>query len=83
MAKRNVTIALDEDLARWARVRAAERDTSVSQLVAEMIERERKSVDRTSTASYQEAMRDFLAIKPRRLRRPGERLPTRDEMHER
>ncbi|MEX0783351.1 MAG: hypothetical protein WD557_11930 [Dehalococcoidia bacterium] len=83
MARRNITIAVDEGLARWTRVRAAECDKSVSQLVAEMLERERASGDRGSGAKYHQAMRDFFAIKPKRLRRRGERLPTRDEMHER
>jgi hypothetical protein len=83
VARRNITIAVDEDLARWTRVRAAERDKSVSQFVAEVLERERREADRTSSPSYQQAKREFFAIKPRYLRKPGERMPTRDEMHER
>ena len=34
---RNVTITLDEEVARWARIRAAESDTSVSRLVGDML----------------------------------------------
>ena len=34
---RNVTITVEEDVARWARVRAAEENTSVSQLVGNLL----------------------------------------------
>ncbi|MHB8481680.1 MAG: DUF6364 family protein [Nitrospiria bacterium] len=36
--KRNITITLDEDLAKEAKVLAAQKDTSVSQLLAEFLE---------------------------------------------
>ncbi len=83
MKKRNITIAVDEELARWARVRASQSDQSVSQMLAELLDNERRRQERVSDARYQAAMRDFLAIRPRVLRRRGERLPTRDEIHER
>lgn len=34
---RNVTITLDEEVARWVRIEAAKRETSVSRLVGEML----------------------------------------------
>ena len=34
---RNITITVDEDVARWARIEAAREDTSVSRLVGEML----------------------------------------------
>jgi hypothetical protein len=34
---KNVTITLDEKVARWARIRAAEEETSLSRLVGEML----------------------------------------------
>jgi hypothetical protein len=34
---KNVTITLDEEAARWARIQAAEHNTSVSRLVGEML----------------------------------------------
>lgn len=34
---RNITITLEEEVARWARIEAATRDTSVSRLVAEIL----------------------------------------------
>lgn len=77
MAKRNVTVALDEDVARWARIAAAERDTSLSQMIADLL-RERMAEE----DDYDAAMKDYLSRKPRPLRRSG-RYPTRDEIHDR
>ncbi|HYU16843.1 MAG TPA: hypothetical protein VEL05_12245, partial [Candidatus Acidoferrum sp.] len=51
MGLRNVTITLDEDVVRWARIRAAERETSVSRLVGELL-REKMLEDQ----SYEAAM---------------------------
>ena len=75
---RNVTISLDEEVARWARLRAAERETSVSRLVGEMLR------DRMVTEEgYRAAREQFFAVRPRRLRKPGQPLPIRDELHDR
>ncbi len=75
--KRNVTITLDEETARWARVQAALRDTSVSELVASWL-RQRMAAER----SYEVAMRDFLSRSPKPLKRQG-KYPGRQELHER
>ena len=75
---RNVTITLEEDVARWARLRAAERETSVSRLVGEML-RDRMAIEE----GYRAAREQFFAVRPRRLREPGRPLPTRDELHDR
>jgi len=75
---KNVTITLDEDVALWARIRAAERDTSVSRLVGEML-REKILEEK----SYQAEMQQYLSRKPKRLKRPGARYPRREELHER
>lgn len=74
---RNVTITLDEETARWIRVEAAEKNTSVSRLVGVLL-RERMAADR----SYENAMEEYLKRKPRRLR-AGSRLPRREELHDR
>ncbi|MGA2374132.1 MAG: hypothetical protein ABSF72_01330 [Candidatus Sulfotelmatobacter sp.] len=34
---RNVTVTLEEDVAQWARIEAARRDTSVSRLLGELL----------------------------------------------
>jgi len=75
---KNVTITLDEEVAHWARIRAAEQDTSVSRLVGEML-REKMSKEQ----SYQLSMKRYLSKKPRPLSRRGAKYPTRAEIHER
>ena len=75
---KNVTITLDEEVARWARIKAAEQDTSVSRLVGDML-REKM----TNEQSYQSSMKRYLARKPRPLSRSGTKYPTREEIHER
>lgn len=75
---KNVTITLDEKTAAWVRIHAAQRQTSVSRVVGEML-RERMRESR----EYDEAMRRFLSKPPVRLRRPGKRFPARDELHDR
>lgn len=74
---RNVTVVLEDDVARWARLAAAEHDTSVSRFLGDLL-KERMLADR----GYQRAMREALAEKPLRSKWTG-RLPSRDEIHER
>ena len=73
---RNVTITIEEPLARWARLEAARQDISVSRLLGEflkerMIEKE----------GYQRAMRRALARRPF-LSTDGRYL-SREEAHDR
>jgi hypothetical protein len=75
---KNVTITLDETVARWARIRAAERNTSVSRLVGEMLRERMVADDR-----YAIAMERYLAQRPSRLRPPRKALPKRDDLHDR
>ena len=78
-ARRNMTITVEEEVARWARVEAAKRDTSVSQLVAELLKEKMTAED-----AYEAAMREmFAVVKPMKRRKPGERFPTRDELYDR
>ena len=53
---RNVTVTLEEQVARWARIEAARNGTSVSRLLAAIL-KERMLHDR----GYQRAMRRALA----------------------
>jgi hypothetical protein len=41
---RNVTVTLEEDVARWARIEAARRDTSVSRLLGELLKERMETV---------------------------------------
>lgn len=77
MEKKNVTIVLDEETARWARLEAARRNTSVSQLVGGLL-REHM----VETRRYEAARRRYMAVEPY-LDTRGEPLPRRDELHER
>ena len=75
---KNVTITLDEDVARWARIRAAEKDTSLSRLVGELL-REKMAEEET----YQAAMQQYLAQPPGELKSRRDKYPKRQELHER
>ena len=75
---KNVTITLDEEVARWARIRAAEQNTSVSRLVGEMLKEKMQSEE-----AYLLAMKQFLAKKPRVINKSGAPYPSREELHER
>ncbi len=74
---RNVTITLEEEIARWARVRAAEQDKSLSKLLAELL-RERMREER----SYRSAMKDYLSRPAVALKRKG-KYPSREELYDR
>ena len=73
---RNVTVTLEEDVARWARIEAARQDTSVSRLLGELLKERMSAAD-----DYQRAMRRALGRKPF-LRSEGRYL-TREEAHDR
>jgi hypothetical protein len=73
---KNVTITLEEKVARWARIRAAERETSVSRLVGEML-KEKMLEEET----YDRAMRQYFSQAPRKLKRLGQKYPRREELY--
>ncbi len=75
---KNVTITLDEKVARWARIQAAERDISLSRLVREFLQEKM-----TQEESYQAAMQRYLSQSPRSLRKSGIKYPNRKELHAR
>ena len=77
MAKTNLTVQLDEEVVRRARIVAARRGTSVSQLVA------RELTDLVEEdARYEEARRRAAQLLETAAPRGG-RSWTRDELHER
>lgn len=75
---RNLTITVEEEVARWARIRAAEREMSVSRLVGAMLKEKMVSEE-----GYKGAREQFFSVQPRRLREPGKALPSRDTLHDR
>lgn len=74
---RNITVTLDDETARWARVEAAQRDMSVSRLIRELL---RDHMRRRQT--YERAMRRYLSRQPVPLSR-GDSYPSREELHDR
>ncbi len=74
----NVTITLDEEVARWARIRAAELNTSISRLLGELLERLM-----LEEQNYHAAMKQYLSGEPRLLNEAGAEYPTRAELHDR
>ena len=57
---RNVTVSLEEDVARWARIEAARQDTSVSRLLGALLkERMEKSAGNGSVADAAEQLASF------------------------
>jgi hypothetical protein len=74
---KNVTITLDEAVARWARIRAAQENTSVSRLVGKLLQALMLEED-----GYDAAMRQYLSQGPVVLKKSG-RYPRRDRLHDR
>jgi hypothetical protein len=75
---KNITITLDEETARWARLEAAKREVSVSRLVRDIL-RENMRQSRT----YEAAMRSWLSTPPYIVNETGAPYPTRHEIHDR
>ena len=75
---KNVTITLDEKVASWARIRAAEHETSVSRLVGEMLKEKMRAEE-----SYNTSRQYYLSKAPNLIKEPGTKYPTREKLHER
>ncbi len=74
---RNITITVSEEAAKWARMRAAEEDTSVSKLVGRMLEEQMRKTD-----EYWRAYERWKAI-PAVPGADATRRMSRAETHER
>lgn len=73
-----VTIALEDDVLRWAAIRAAQQGISVSRLLAE--ELQRKMLAETG---YEQARRRFNERTPKVLKTDGSSYSSRDSLYER
>jgi len=73
---KNVTVTLETEVARWARLEAARRETSVSRLLGELLKQRMLEQD-----GYDAAMRRALARKP--FPETDGRYLTREEAHDR
>ncbi len=78
MARRNLTIQLDEATIRRAKIIAAERGISISGLVTQQIEQLAYEADRYNTA--REQILRYLRKPPFHL---GGTRPSREELHDR
>jgi plasmid stability protein len=75
---KNLTITLDEETARLARVRAAKRDMSVSRYIGEVLRRELRHDE-----DYEAAYRAWRARKPFPLKGSPQPYPKREELYDR
>lgn len=75
---KNVTVTLDDETLRIARIRAAERDTSLSRFIGEVLRRELRHED-----AYEAAYRAWRARKPFPLNGTPEPYPKREELYDR
>jgi hypothetical protein len=73
---KNVTITLDETVARWARLEAARENTSVSRFVGDLL------AERMRHAQAYDAVEHYLSVKPRAISN-GKPYPRREELHDR
>jgi hypothetical protein len=75
---KNVTITLEEDVLRWAKIRAASEDTSVSRMLGEELRRQM-----LTDQSYELAKKRFQtrAVKP--LKSSNATYPSRESLYER
>ncbi|MFZ5452857.1 MAG: DUF6364 family protein [Thermodesulfobacteriota bacterium] len=74
---KKITITLDEEVARWAKIRAAQQNISMSRLVGEMLKEKMLEED-----AYLRAREQFLSGKPQTLKKAGETYPRREELYE-
>lgn len=75
---KNVTITLDEQVALWARIKAAERNVSLSRLVGELLQEKMLEEEQ-----YQMSMQYYLSQPPQPLKASGTSYPDRDELYDR
>lgn len=74
---KNVTVAMPEDLARWARHWAAEHESSVSSLLSQLLQEKREKETR-----YEAAMAAYLSKAPTVLS-DGNGYPGRESLYDR
>jgi len=72
----NLTITAEEEVLRWARVKAAEENTSIARLVGGLLKQRMKA-----ERGYEAAKRRFLGVKGRVLSKGP--YPSREDLHDR
>jgi hypothetical protein len=74
---KNVTITLEENVAKWAKVWAAKHDSSLSRMLGNELKTKMK-LDQ----DYDRAKESFLSKKPKLLSSPGDKYPTRECLYD-
>jgi hypothetical protein len=74
---KNITIKIEDDVAHWSKAWAAEHNTSVSQILGDLLRQMKKQ-----KTGYAKAMQQFLDVEPQPLK-TSDRYPLRDDLHER
>jgi len=78
MAKQNITLSLDKDVIRKARLLSARKSTSVSRLLSDELERIVRDHDR-----YEQAKRSARAALKKGIHMGGKITAKRGELHDR
>ena len=74
---KNITITLENDVAHWSKVWAAEHNTSVSRILGDLLKQMKKN-----KTGYSKAMQQFLDVEAQPLKQSGT-YPSRNDLHER
>lgn len=75
---KNVTITMEEEVARWAKVEAAKTDTSVSRMLGEILKKQMDADQRV-----QQAQSRFFSRSPRPLKQQNAAYPDRGSLYDR
>jgi len=75
---KNVTIKVEEEVARWAKIQAAKSDTSLSRMLGETLKRMMEREE-----AYDKAKLRFFEKKPKALKSKRSRYPVRASLYER
>ena len=75
---KNLTVTLDDGTFAKARLRAAERNMSLSRFMSELLARELRHDD-----AYESAYRTWRAARPFALKGAPQRYPKREELYDR
>jgi len=75
---KNVTITVEEDVLRWAKVTAAQQETSVSRMLGEELRHKM-----LQEKAYERGKRRYQSYQPRKLKASEESYPSRDSLYER
>ena len=75
---KNITITLEENLAKWAKVMAARNNKSLSKFIAQILENFKMSV-----GDEKEILNEFRMFPARPLSKPGQKVFNREDVYDR